>query len=137
MESWLAHEQRLWNSDGNEDSPVTLPDDQQGRLRCYKNALRNWNFRGYVRFKPRAEEDLANLLPSLSLLEIARELHLHVQQGGEIDEQKERRREYVSYEYHFDLRVEIGGRLVYFETVLSCEDPNDPDDPWIEVVSVH
>ena len=80
---------------------------------------------------------LANLLPGLSLLEIARELHRHVDKGGVIDEQPERRPEYVSYGYHFDLRVEIGGRLVYFETILLCEDADDPDDPVIEVVSVH
>lgn len=116
---------------------MALPDDQEGRLRCYRCALRNWNFRGYVQFKPRVEEDLTNLLPGLSLLEIAHELHRYVEAGGKVDEQKERRPDYVSYEYHFDLRVEIGGRLVYFETILLAEDPDDPDDPVIQIVSVH
>ena len=116
---------------------MNLPDDQEGRLRCYRNALRNWNFRGYVSFRPRPEEDLAILLPNCTLLEIAHELHKYVETGGKVDEKKESRPEYVSYEYHFDLRVEIGGRLVYFETVLLCEDADDPDDPVIEVVSVH
>ena len=102
---------------------MTLPDDREARLHCYRNALRNWKFRGYVRFKPRVEEDSANLLPGLSLVKIARKLHRHVEEGGEIDEQKERRPEYVSYEYHFDLRVGIGGRLVYFETILFCGAP--------------
>ena len=116
---------------------MALPDDQEGRLRCYRNALRNWKFRGYVSFTSRVQEDLRNLLPGFSSDKIALELHRHVVEGGEIDEQKERRPEYVSYEYHYDLRVEVGGRLVYFETILLCEDPDDPDDPQIEVVSVH
>ncbi len=116
---------------------MALPEDQQVRLRCYRNALRNWNFRGYVRFKPRTEQWLANELPGMTLLDVARELHRHVEAGGEIDEQEERRPEYTHYEFHYDLRVKIGGRHVYFETVLMCEDAHDPDDPLIVVVSVH
>lgn len=116
---------------------MTLPHDRDARLRCYRNALRNWNFRGYVQFKPLAEEWLANELPGCTLREIARELHEYVEAGGEIDEQTEHRPEYLSYEFHFDLRVKIGDRRVYFETVLLCEDAEDPDDPQIEVVSVH
>ena len=115
---------------------MALPDDREARLRCYKNALRNWNFRGYVQFKPIVEEWLANELPGYSLREVVRELHAHVEAGGAIDEQKERRPEYVSYEFHYDLRVKFGERRVYFETVLLCEDADDPDDPQIQVVSV-
>ena len=116
---------------------MLLPEDKATRLRCFGNALRNWEFRGYVRFKPIAAEWLAKELPDFSLLEIARELHEYVESGGQIDEQKERRPEYVSYEFHFDLRVKIGGRNVYFETTLFCDDADDPDDPTIEIVSVH
>ena len=101
------------------------------------NALRNWNFRGYVRFKPLVEEWLANELPGYTLREVARQLHGHVEAGGEIDEQKERRPEYADFEFHYDLRVKIDDRRVYFETVLLCEDADDPDDPVIVVVSVH
>ncbi len=115
---------------------MALPDEQEARLRCYRNALRNWKFRGYVRFKPIAAEWLAKEVPDLDLQEIAHELHRHVEAGGVIDEKKERRPEYVSYEFHFDLRVKIGVRRVYFETILLCEDADDPDDPVIEVVSV-
>ena len=115
---------------------MALPDDREERLRCYRNALRNWNFEGYVRFKPRVVEWLANEL-GLRWREIARELYRHVEEGGAIDEQKEQRPDYVHYEFHYDLRVKIGDRRVYFETVLSCEDGVGPDDPWIEVVSVH
>jgi hypothetical protein len=35
------------------------------------------------------------------------------------------------------MMIEIEGRPVYFETVLSYDDPNDPDDPVITVVNVH
>jgi hypothetical protein len=71
------------------------------------------------------------------MLEAARVLHEHVDAGGQIDEHPERRPEFVHCEFHYDLRVEIGGRRIYFETILLCDDPADPDDPVIEVVSVH
>jgi hypothetical protein len=117
---------------------VALPDDPEARLRCYRNALENWNFRGYVRFKPRVEKWLAAELREFEdLREIARELHRHVQEGGAIDEQQERRPEWDDHEFHFDLRVWIGERHLYFETLLYCEDHDDPDDPVIEVVNVH
>jgi hypothetical protein len=116
---------------------VALPEDREARLRCYRNALRNWNFRGYVQFKPIVQKWLASELPGYALREVARELNAHVEAGGEIDEQEERRPEYVAFEFHYDLRVKIGDRSVYFETVLLCEDADDPDDPQIEVVSVH
>ena len=114
-----------------------LPEEPEARLRCYRNALQNWSFRGYVSIKPVAQEWLAREFSDYPLREIARELHRYVEAGGEIDEQKERRPEYVSYEFHYDLRVRIGQRVVYFETVLLCDDANDPDDPQILVVSVH
>ncbi len=64
-------------------------------------------------------------------------MYEYVVAGGAIDEQVETRPEYFSYEFHYDLRINIGGRRVYFETVLVCKDPNDPDDSMIEVVNVH
>ena len=57
--------------------------------------------------------------------------------GGKIDEQVETRPEYVADEFHYDLRVNIDGRMIYFETLLRCMKPDDPDDPRIEVVNVH
>jgi hypothetical protein len=72
------------------------------------------------------------------LREVAGELHRHVEEGGDIDEQKERRPEHVHYGFHYDLRVKIGERRVYFETVLKVvKNPDDPDDPTIIVVNVH
>ena len=64
-----------------------LPEDREARLRCYRNALRNWNFEGYVTFKPIAAKWLANEVPDLALRQIKHELHRHVETGGEIDEQ--------------------------------------------------
>jgi hypothetical protein len=119
---------------------VLLPDDPEARRRCFQNALRNWNFSGYVRFKERVQEWLRTELPEYTLREICCELHRYVESGGEIDEQEERRPEWDDHEFHFDLRVQIAGRGIYFETLLFCEDPedpDDPDDPFIEVVNIH
>jgi hypothetical protein len=73
----------------------------------------------------------------MDLRAISQTLYQYVEAGGEIDEQKENRAEYVSFEFHYDLRVNIDARHVYFETVLLCDDADDPDDPVIVVVSVH
>jgi hypothetical protein len=122
---------------------VALPDNQAARLLCYKNALRNWAFEGFVvanitkRRGRYVEEWLVNELPQYTWREICRELHEYVTIGGQIDEQVETRLDYAHYEFHYDLRVLIGGRRIYFETVLSCDDPDDPDDPRILVVNVH
>jgi hypothetical protein len=90
-----------------------------------------------VEFKKIAESWVVRELADCSLRDIRRVLFEFVDQGGVIDEQPERRSEYTHYEFHYDLRVRIGGRAIYFETVLMCDDPNDPDDPIIIVVSVH
>lgn len=118
---------------------VALPDVQKDRLRCFANALANWKYEGYVVFKKRAQQWLRDELSSYSADEIRRLLHEFVVNGGAgvIDEQPETRREYVSYEFHYDLRVHIDNRLIYFESILLCDDPNDPDDPRIVVVSIH
>lgn len=117
--------------------PVALPDDPEARLRCYRNALRNWNFTGYVEFKERVQGWLRDELKVYVLREIRCAMFEHVEHGGEIDEQVERRPEYAHYEFHYDLRVKFGGRRIYFETVLLCDDADDPDDPIILVVNVH
>ena len=121
---------------------MTLPDDQEGRLRCYRNILRNEANRlvardpDYVLFKKRPQEWLASELPEHTLKDICRILHEYVDRGGRIDEQVERRQEYLHYRFHFDLRVRIGGRHVYFETIMQFEDADDEDDLTIVVVSV-
>jgi hypothetical protein len=123
---------------------VTLPDDREARLRCYRHTLRNeaerlTKYPGrdslYVLFKKLSQEWLRRELAEYSLREIVRLLHQYLEAGGEPDEVKETRADYLHKEFHYDIRVPIGGRPVYFETTLSCEDPDDPDSFTIEVVN--
>lgn len=123
--------------DNKRNANVPLPDNREARFRCFRNALRNWNFEGYIVLKPRVEEWLRTELPEYPWREIRRQLYEHVEKGGAIDEQVERRPEYVHYGFHYDLRLGMGNRNVYFETVLLCENADDPDDPQIIIVSVH
>jgi hypothetical protein len=112
-------------------------------MRCYRNILRNEANRlvardpDYVVFKRLAQEWLGRELPEHTLKAICRILHEYVQGGGEIDEQVERRPAYAHFGFHFDLRISIGGRHVYFETVLEFEDANDEEDLTIVVVNIH
>jgi len=121
---------------------VNLPDDQEGRLRCYSNVLRNEASRlvardpDYVVFKERAQAEVQECLAEYTLRQICRILHEYVEGGGRIDEQVETRQEYLHRRFHYDLRVRIGGRYIYFETVLDFEDADDVDDLTIVVVRV-
>jgi hypothetical protein len=60
----------------------------------------------------------------------------YVQNGGRISETIETREEFVSYQFHYDLRIPIEDRHVYFETVLVCDEPADPDSYVIQVKNV-
>jgi hypothetical protein len=114
--------------------PLTDPE----RLRCYRNALKNWNYTGCIRFKERAWAWLTAAFPGLTQRQFAQLLHRHIKDGGEIDEQVETREEWRKlHEFHHDLRILFKGRRVYFETRLVYRNPNDPDDPFIEVVNAH
>jgi hypothetical protein len=115
--------------------PLTDPE----RLKCYLNALANWRFRDFILFQERAWSWLrANLPRALSERDVARLLHQHVAAGGVIDEQVERRESWKDlYPFHYDLRVVIAGRRIYFETCLEYKNPDDPDDPRIRVVNAH
>jgi hypothetical protein len=115
--------------------PLTDPE----RLRCYQNALSNWNYDGYVIFTEVAWRWLQQTFPTYTRRQIAQLLHAYVAGGGVIDEQLETRPEWrdLGHEYHHDLRVLIRRRLVYFETRLIYKDPTDPDDPLIQVVNAH
>jgi hypothetical protein len=107
------------------------------RLRCYRNALKNCNYDGYVEFKERAWSWLLAAFPGCARREIAKLLHEYIEGGGEIDEQIETREEWKQHQFHHDLRVRIRGRPVYFETRLIYRKPDDPDDPIIHVVNAH
>jgi hypothetical protein len=123
---------------------VNLPKDREGRRRCYRNVLRNEANRlvardpDYVLFKKLAQEWLGRELPDHTLRAICRILHEYVEGGGRIDERVEKNRpEYAHYGFHFDLRVSIAGRRLYFETVLEFEDAGNEDDLTIVVVNIH
>src|SRR5262245_49867019 len=111
-------------------------------LTCYRNALANWRYEGFVVFHERAQEWLRVELDGMSAQEAARLLHEFVAGGGQVHQvvetrQIETREEVRSGGYHYDIRIVIGRRRIYFETLLVYEDPDDPDDPLIHVVSVH
>ncbi len=54
--------------------------------------------------------------------------------GGEIDQVRETRPQWSEHQFHYDFRMDIGSRLLYIETILFEDDPNDPT---IHVVSIH
>lgn len=103
-------------------------------LARYKCALANWHVTGYVVWKETAHEwVMANLGP-MSVRDIGELMHRHVEAGGEIDQVPERRPEWNDRPFHYDLRLSIGGRLRYIETILVDDDPGDP---MLKVVSIH
>ncbi len=114
--------------------PLTDPE----KLTCYKNALANWQYEGFMTFTSVALDWLHKHFPGYSTREIAKLLYNYVAAGGEIDQQPETREPWKSlHDHHYDLRITVGDRLIYFETRLSCRDPDDTDDPLIDVVNIH
>lgn len=103
-------------------------------LAQYKSALSNWKVTGYVDWRDRAREWARKNLKNFTARTIAELMWQHVAAGGEIDQVPERRTAWNDRAFHYDLRVVIGGRRVYIETVLVDD---DPEDPTIEVVSIH
>jgi hypothetical protein len=71
--------------------PLTDPEI----LCCYRNALSNWRFEGFVAFTERAREGLRLVLPGYSLPTFKELLYQHVVvNGGEIDQVAESREEW-------------------------------------------
>ena len=96
----------------------------------------NWSVTDFVTWKEVAAAWVRRELPGWTPKAIAEQMHLHVADGGEIDEQPETREEWLEYKYHYDLRIRIETRHIYIETLLFYDDPDDPDDPTIHVVSI-
>jgi|SRR5579883_1674173 len=116
--------------------PLTDPD----RLAAYKDALGNWDVTGYVRFEltEQSHRWIRRELSNVTLREIGRLLYEHVKLGGGIDEVRETRPEWSEeYEFHHDLRLKIGTKLVYVETRLCYRLPVVADESSILVVNVH
>jgi hypothetical protein len=103
-------------------------------LAKFQHALSQWRFTGYITWKPIARQWLEQNLEGWTTRSVGEEMFRHFQAGGDIDQTRETRPEWSQQRYHYDFRLEIGGRLVYIETVL-VED--DPHDPTIHVVSIH
>ncbi len=103
-------------------------------LARYRSALANWRYTGYVEWKEFAEAWVRRSLPGWTPRAVAEEMHRFVQAGGEIDQVPERRPEWNDRDFHYDLRVPVAGRVLYVETLLLDD---DPDDPTLYVVSIH
>jgi hypothetical protein len=97
----------------NEEWSLALPDDREARIRCFRNALKNWNVHGYVLFKKPALLWLQQEMGEYTADAIGELLHEFVEGGGKIDEQVERRPEYTHWQFHYDLRLQIGNRRLY------------------------
>jgi len=97
-------------------------------------ALSNWRYTGYVTWKAIARAWIETNLDGMTARFVAAMMFEHVAAGGEIDQVKETRFEWSEQRFHYDFRIPIGDRLIYIETVL-IED--DPEDPTIHVVSIH
>ena len=116
--------------------PLTDPD----RLAAYRDALRNWRVSNYIQFDltEEAYRWLRREVGDITLKEIAELMCRHVEAGGEIDEVPESRPQWsVQWEFHWDLRVKMNGKLVYIETRLHYRLPVVADEPWILVVNIH
>lgn len=59
----------------------------------------------------------------------------HVASDGKIDQVPETRPEYLHWGFHYDLRIAVGDRQVYIETVLDQE--RDLEDCTVWVVNMH
>ncbi len=104
-------------------------------LAAFKRALEEGlRFAGYVTWRPRAQEWVRTELPNMTLKGIAELMYQHVDSGGEIDQVREAREQWLDFQFHYDLRLTIAGRRIYVETVLLSEDPSDLE---IQVVNIH
>ena|ERR1035438_8334923 len=100
----------------------------------FQTVVAEWNCTGYVTAKEIALDWIANELGGLDLKAVAKAMYDHLQQGGVIDQVKETRPEWSVWPFHYDFRLILAGKNIYIETVLQDDDPNDPT---IEIVSIH
>jgi hypothetical protein len=100
----------------------------------FRRALSLWRFTGYVTWKLIARQWVEQNLEGWTTRAIGEEMFRFLESGGRIDQTRETRSEWTQWRFHYDFRMEIEGRLLYVETVL-IED--DPDDPVVHVVSIH
>lgn len=116
--------------------PLTEAD----RLAAYKDALKNWNFKGYIQFEltEQSLQWIRKELPGVLLKEIGRLMFEEINGGGVIDEIPETREGWAElFEFHHDLRLTIQNKPVYIETRLNYHLPVLPDESWILVVNIN
>ncbi len=109
------------------------------RLAAYRDALGNWAVRGYIQFDL-TEEALRWVereLNDVPLKTLGRLMYEHVAAGGEVDEVKETRPEWLDHEFHHDIRLTIQNKSVYIETRLKYREPFAVDESSILVVNIH
>jgi hypothetical protein len=99
-----------------------------------RHAVNQWRFTGYITWKAIARQWVEQNLEGWTTRAIGEEMFNFLEGGGEVDQTPETRPEWSHERFHYDFSMEIGGRLLYIETVL-VED--DPADPTIHVVSIH
>jgi hypothetical protein len=103
-------------------------------LAKFARALEQWRFTGYVTWKAIARQWIEGNLEGWTTCAVAEEMFCHFDAGGRVDQVRETRPEWSEHRYHYDFRLQFGDRLIYVETLL-VED--DPDDPTVHVVSIH
>lgn len=103
----------------------------------YLTALSEWDS-GYggISWEDHAADWLNRHLPKSSQRRVGEIMYRHVLEGGDIHQIPERREGWKDiHEYHYDLQIEIQGRLRYIETRLIEE--SRVHDPYIAVVNMH
>ena len=111
-------------------APLTDP----AILGKFRHALSEWKCAGYITWKRVAQEWVERNLDGYTTRAVGEEMFRHVEAGGFIDQVRETRLEWTEHRFHYDFRIPIAGRLIYFETILMDD---DPEDPTIHVVSIH
>ena len=108
-------------------------------LQCYRNALLNWRFDGYIVFEKDAAEGLRKFLDGETQKGFKELLYQFViEEIGEIDQVLETRENWKNkWSHHYDLRLIIDDLPIYVETRLDYSKPDDPDDPVIYLVNIH
>ena len=103
-------------------------------LAKFEHALNQWQFTGYITWKPIARQWLEQNLEGCTTRSVSAEMLRFLAAGGEINQVPETRPQWSEHQFHYDFRMDIDGRPLYIETIL-VED--DPDDPTIHIVSIH
>ena len=108
----------------------------QAALDAYRAVLTNLgHVTGYIQWKRVPAEWLHANIPNINARLIHELMIAHAKGGGEIDQVVEKRPQYTSWGFHYDLRLPIAERRVYIETVFMHEP--DPEDCTIWIVNLH